>query len=43
LLATRRYCAGLLDPAAATSCPLNYTLGLAQAAVPPARIHKAHR
>jgi gamma-glutamylputrescine oxidase len=33
LLATTRYCAGLLDPRSGHLHPLNYTLGLAQAAV----------
>jgi gamma-glutamylputrescine oxidase len=32
LLATTRYCAGLLDPRSGHLHPLNYTLGLAQAA-----------
>jgi gamma-glutamylputrescine oxidase len=32
LLATRRYCAGLLDPRSGHLHPLNYTLGLARAA-----------
>jgi gamma-glutamylputrescine oxidase len=32
LLATHRYCAGLLDPRSGHLHPLNYTLGLAQAA-----------
>ncbi len=32
LLATTRYCAGLLDPCSGHLHPLNYTLGLAQAA-----------
>jgi gamma-glutamylputrescine oxidase len=32
LLATRRYCAGLLDPRSGHLHPLNYTLGLAHAA-----------
>jgi gamma-glutamylputrescine oxidase len=33
LLATPRYCAGLFDPCSGHLHPLNYTLGLAQAAV----------
>jgi gamma-glutamylputrescine oxidase len=33
LLATSRYCAGLFDPRSGHLHPLNYTLGLAQAAV----------
>ena len=33
LLATRRYCAGLFDPGSGHLHPLNYTLGLARAAV----------
>jgi len=33
LLATQRYCAGLLDPRSGHLHPLNYTLGLARAAV----------
>jgi gamma-glutamylputrescine oxidase len=33
LLATTRYCAGLLDPRSGHLHPLNYTLGLARAAV----------
>jgi gamma-glutamylputrescine oxidase len=33
LLATTRYCAGLLDPGSGHLHPLNYTLGLARAAV----------
>jgi len=33
LLATRRYCAGLFDPRSGHLHPLNYTLGLARAAV----------
>lgn len=41
LLATTRYCAGLLDPGSGHLHPLNYTLGLAQAAVTAgARIHE---
>ncbi len=32
LVATRRYCAGLLDPGSGHLHPLNYTLGLARAA-----------
>jgi gamma-glutamylputrescine oxidase len=32
LIATRRYCAGLLDPRSGHLHPLNYTLGLARAA-----------
>ena len=33
LLATRRYCAGLFDPRSGHLHPLNYTLGLARAAI----------
>lgn len=42
LLATRRYCAGLYDPGSGHLHPLNYTLGLASAAVAAgAVIHEA--
>jgi len=42
LLATRRYCAGLYDPGSGHLHPLNYTLGLARAALDAGvRIHES--